>query len=64
MKKVGWKKRWLTAIPVILGSVVASGILDDTVTLWDNKLIGLAIAIFGALGYGVARAVDKTKVPK
>ncbi|KPJ59117.1 MAG: hypothetical protein AMJ46_12690 [Latescibacteria bacterium DG_63] len=66
MQKPGWKTSefWLTTIPVVLGAVAASGILDDTATPWDNKLVGLAISVLAALGYGAMRTVAKTKSSK
>lgn len=62
-RKPKWKKPafWLTTIPVVLGAVLASGILDETVTVWDNKLVGLGIGIFAALGYGASRATKAVK---
>lgn len=63
MHKAGWKTSefWLATIPVVLGAVMASGILDDTTTDLDNKLVGLAISVLAALGYGAVRTVGKVK---
>lgn len=64
MEKPGWKTSefWLMTIPVILGVVMSSGILDDTTTPLDNKIVGILISVFGALGYGAVRTYGKVKV--
>lgn len=60
----GWKtsEMWLTLIPIGLGVLLTSGLFADG-SLWA-KLIGAAIAMFSAFGYGVQRAAVKSAASK
>lgn len=59
----GWRTSefWLSAAAALMGLAHASGILEQTATDWDNKIVGLATAGLVALGYNVARTIVKTK---
>jgi len=66
MEKPGYKTTefWLTTLAVIVGLVMSSGILEETETIWDNKIVGLIVSILAALGYTAARAVTKMSAVK
>ena len=61
MEKPGYKTTefWLSLIAMIVGAVMSSGLLEQTSTDWDNKIVGLIAMILGGLGYTVARSFVK-----
>lgn len=56
----GWRtsEMWLTFIPVGLGVLLTSGLIADG-SIWA-RLIGAAISMFSAFGYGMHRSKVKT----
>lgn len=55
---------WLSAVAVLFGLVISSGILEETATEWDNKIVGLVVSTLAALGYTAARAYVKASANK
>lgn len=60
----GWKtsEMWLTGIPIGLGVLLTSGLIADG-SIWA-RLIGAAISMFSAFGYGLQRAAVKSAASK
>jgi len=51
---------WMSLAAIILGAVMASGVLDGLAPEhWAVKVIGLVVSILGALGYTAARGFVK-----
>lgn len=51
---------WLSLAAVLIGAVMASGVLDSLGTdHWAVKVVGIAATILGALGYTAARGFVK-----
>ena len=58
--KPGWKTTefWLSLVAVLVGAVVASGVVPETGP-W-SQVIGIVSTVLGALGYSVTRGFAKT----
>lgn len=58
--KPGYKTTefWLSLVAVVLGALASSGSLADGSTA--ARVVGLAIAALGALGYSVSRGMAKS----
>lgn len=64
--KSGYKTTefWLSALAMVIGAVIASGVLDEVATdSWIAKLIGGIVAVLGSVGYTVSRAKVKSGMP-
>jgi len=48
---------WLSMIAVIVGSVIASGVLPET--HWIAKIAGVVSAVLASLGYSISRGIAK-----
>ncbi len=61
--KPGYKTTefWLTLVAMIVGAVMASGILEQTATNLDNQVVGLIAMVLGGLGYTISRGFVKGK---
>lgn len=59
--KPGWKTSefWLSLGAATLSFVYASGVLDTSLTQWDNRLVGVLAGALAALGYTVSRTIVK-----
>ena len=55
---------WLALAANLVGAVFASGIIEQTATQWDNKIVGLLAMVLASLGYGVSRGIAKKPVVK
>ena len=55
--KPGWKTTefWLTMAAMLVGAVMASGILEAIEGDIDNKLVGMIAMVLSGLGYSVNR---------
>jgi hypothetical protein len=53
---------WLSLAAMILGALMASGIIEAGTTA--DKLVGLGASLLGALGYTVSRTMVKTTEAK
>ncbi len=64
--KPGYKSSefWLALAATLVGAVMASGILEETATAWDDKLLGMAAMVLASLGYTVSRTYVKSKAPE
>lgn len=61
--KPGYKTTefWLSLAAILIGAVMASGMLDGLGTdHWAVKAIGIAASVLGALGYSASRALTKS----
>lgn len=55
---------WLSLLAMLLGAVIASGVLDTvTEDTWIVRIIGGAVTALAAMGYVASRATVKTKSP-
>ena len=55
---------WMSAFAMFVGDVMASGILEETATDIDNKLVGMIATTLAALGYTVGRSWQKASEKK
>lgn len=66
MNKPGYKTTefWLTFVAMLVGSLMASGLLDVTATAVDNQLAGMVAMMLSGLGYTAARGFAKSSETK
>ena len=55
---------WMSLAAVLVGAVVASGILDETASDLDNRIVGLIVTVLAALGYTATRGIVKANAAK
>jgi len=53
---------WMSLGAQIIGALMASGVIEATSTTWDDKIVGMVVMLFAALGYTINRMVVKKKV--
>lgn len=66
-QKPGWKTSefWLSMGAIIIGGVMASGVLDSLGgDHWAVKVVGIVASILGALGYTATRGFVKVSKNK
>jgi hypothetical protein len=61
MEKPGYKTTefWLSLVALLVGALMASGILEASNSDWDNKIVGLVAMVLTSLGYTVGRSMTK-----
>jgi len=61
MAKPGFKTTefWLSLVAMLVGAIMASGVLDATETALDNQIVGMIAMMLTGLGYTVARSFAK-----
>lgn len=59
--KPGYKTTefWLSVAAMLVGALMASGLLDESGTDIDNKIFGLIAMVLAGLGYSANRAWTK-----
>lgn len=59
--KPGYKTTefWLSLVAAMVGFAYASGIIEQTSTTWDDRLIGLVASVLASMGYAVSRGIAK-----
>ena len=66
VQKPGFKTTefWLSLAAMILGALVASGVLDAIPGEKDDQLVAMAVSVLAALGYSAQRMVVKASGSK
>lgn len=61
--KPGYKTTefWLSLAAMVVGAIMASGVLEVIEGDFDNKIVGMIAMILTSLGYTVSRAFTKGK---
>lgn len=64
--KPGYKTTefWLSLAAVLIGALMASGLLDVIPGNIDDTIVGVIATVLGALGYTVSRAYTKAASSK
>lgn len=59
--KPGYKTTefWLSLAAMIVGAIMASGLLEKTASPIDNQIVGIIVSVLAALGYTVGRGFVK-----